>query len=185
MMWWVPVPIIISAHHQWIHNSSPCPLHTLDHVVFWLWIMPESTTLTRLKNLFKVMVSTHLSPISMLLVSSSFFIGCCIEYLPPCSPDYNVPIEQAFSTIKSHLRQQGITFFHSTGLYYELYCACDIITAEVTWGFFAHAGIWCDEPLLCLYYMNMYIYYFDKFRICLYTAVWVCEHKKLSRTWGY
>lgn len=62
-----------------------------------------------------------------------------IEYLLPYSPDYN-PIEQAFSAIKSHLRRQGITFFSSTGLYYELYCACDIITPEMTWGFFSHAG---------------------------------------------
>ncbi|KZP25465.1 hypothetical protein FIBSPDRAFT_733880, partial [Athelia psychrophila] len=62
-----------------------------------------------------------------------------LEYLPPYSPDYN-PIEQAFSAIKVHLRQHGLGFFGPRGLYYELYRACDIITAKMSWGFFSHAG---------------------------------------------
>ena len=69
----------------------------------------------------------------------SFGPGCRIEYLPPYSPDFN-PIEQAFSVIKTHLCHQGITFFSPRGLYYELYRACDVITPEMTWGFFAHSG---------------------------------------------
>jgi len=92
----------------------------------------------KLKNLCEVMVSTYLL-LCCCAQSQTLFAGCRIEYLPPYSPDYN-PIEQAFSAIKSHLRRQGITFFSSTGLYYELYRACDIITPEMTWGFFAHAG---------------------------------------------
>jgi transposase len=65
--------------------------------------------------------------------------GCRIEYLPPYSPDYN-PIEQAFSVIKAHLRCNGITFFESHALYYELYRACNVITPEMMWGFFLHSG---------------------------------------------
>jgi hypothetical protein len=70
------------------------------------------------------------------LISS---LGCHIEYLPPYSPDYN-PIEQAFSIIKAHLRRNGISFFHSDALYFKMYQACDIITPEMTWGFFARSG---------------------------------------------
>jgi len=65
--------------------------------------------------------------------------GCRIEYLPPYSPDYN-PIEQAFSVIKAHLRRNGFSFFASDLCYYEMYQACEIITPEMTWGFFAHSG---------------------------------------------
>lgn len=65
--------------------------------------------------------------------------GCRIEYLSPYSPDYN-PIELAFSAIKSHLRRQGISFFDNKAMYYELYRSCDIITPEMTWGFYSHAG---------------------------------------------
>ena len=65
--------------------------------------------------------------------------GCRIEYLPPYSPDYN-PIEQAFSVIKAHLHHNGIGFFEANALYYELYRACKIITPEMMWGFFSHAG---------------------------------------------
>jgi transposase len=68
-----------------------------------------------------------------------YCIGCHIEYLPPYSPDYNL-IEQAFSAIKSHLRRNGISFFEDHALYYELYRACEVITLEMTWGFFSHAG---------------------------------------------
>jgi transposase len=65
--------------------------------------------------------------------------GCRIEYLSPYSPDYN-PIEQAFSAIKAHLRRLGLSFYAYAALYYELYRACEIITPEMTWGFFSHAG---------------------------------------------
>jgi len=66
-------------------------------------------------------------------------LGCRIKYLPPYSPDYN-PIKQAFSVIKAHLRQNSISFFQSDALYLEMYQACDTITPEMTWGFFAHSG---------------------------------------------
>ena len=65
--------------------------------------------------------------------------GCRVEYLPPYSPDYN-PIEQAFSAIKSSLRRQGRSFFSEDALYYEMYRTCDVITPEMTWGFFHHSG---------------------------------------------
>jgi len=65
--------------------------------------------------------------------------GCRVEFLPPYSPDFN-PIEQAFSVIKSHLRRIGLSFYHDKALYYEMYRACDTITAEMTWGFFRHLG---------------------------------------------
>ncbi|KAJ7584276.1 hypothetical protein C8J56DRAFT_724197, partial [Mycena floridula] len=60
-------------------------------------------------------------------------------YLSPYSPDFN-PIEQSFSVIKAHLKRQGISFFQSKPQYYELYRACETITPEMTYGFFAHAG---------------------------------------------
>ncbi|KAF8992972.1 hypothetical protein BDZ89DRAFT_902073, partial [Hymenopellis radicata] len=62
-----------------------------------------------------------------------------IEYLPPYSPDYQ-PIEQAFSSIKSHLRRQGISFYQSKSQYYELYEAAAMITGSEAHGFFEHAG---------------------------------------------
>ncbi|KAH7918733.1 hypothetical protein BV22DRAFT_1024078, partial [Leucogyrophana mollusca] len=62
-----------------------------------------------------------------------------LEYLPPYSPDLN-PIEQAFSVIKAHLRRQGIGFHHSKAVYYELYQSCNVVTPEMTWGFFQHCG---------------------------------------------
>jgi transposase len=79
---------------------------------------------------------------SLLLTSShrlTVSSGCRIEYLPPYSPDFN-PIEQAFSVIKSYLRRSGLSFYHSQELYYEMYCACELITPEKTWGMFVHSG---------------------------------------------
>lgn len=70
---------------------------------------------------------------------NAFCIGCRIEYLPPYSPDYN-PIEQAFSAIKSYLKRLGLGFSHTGALYYELYRSCEIVTAEMSMGFFRHAG---------------------------------------------
>ncbi|KAI0037784.1 hypothetical protein FA95DRAFT_1506487, partial [Auriscalpium vulgare] len=62
-----------------------------------------------------------------------------LEYLPPYSPDYN-PIEQAFSVMESHLRRCGLSSYPSDQLYHEMYAACDVITPEMTWGFFSHSG---------------------------------------------
>jgi transposase len=61
-------------------------------------------------------------PFIILALTSS--LGCRIKYLPPYSPDYN-PIKQAFSVIKAHLCQNGISFFESDALYFEMYQACD------------------------------------------------------------
>jgi hypothetical protein len=98
--------------------------------------MLRSTMLRKLRILYIATVSL----ISDCIICSSHVTpGCRIEYLPPYSPDYN-PIEQAFSVIKAHLRRQGFSFFQSKALYYEMYRACDFITPEMTWGFFAHAG---------------------------------------------
>ncbi|KAJ7571867.1 hypothetical protein C8J56DRAFT_731360, partial [Mycena floridula] len=60
-------------------------------------------------------------------------------FLLPYSLDYN-PIEQSFSAIKSYLWRTGIYRYGSHQPYYELYCAAEIITPEMTWGFFRHSG---------------------------------------------
>lgn len=65
--------------------------------------------------------------------------GCCVEYLPPYSPDLN-PIEQAWSVIKSYLRRIGLSYGSKAQQYYELYKACKVIIPEMTWGFFHHSG---------------------------------------------
>ena len=65
--------------------------------------------------------------------------SCIIEYLPPYSPDFQ-PVELAFSVIKAHLRQSGLSFFTYNSHYYELYKACKEITPEMTWGMFQHTG---------------------------------------------
>jgi transposase len=62
-----------------------------------------------------------------------------IEYLSPYSPDYD-PIEQAFSVIKAWLRERGIHESLDNASYYELYRACQVITREMTWGFYCHSG---------------------------------------------
>jgi len=71
--------------------------------------------------------------------SSLTLSGCRVEYLPPYSPDFQ-PIEQGFSVIKSHLHCQGLGFYHSDLMYFELYNACTLITPKMTWGFFHHCG---------------------------------------------
>jgi transposase len=78
------------------------------------------------------------SPLNIVLLM--FATGCRIEYLPPYSPHYN-PIEQVFSVIKSYLRRIGIEGYPPSSAYYELYCAFGIITPEMTWGFYRHAGL--------------------------------------------
>jgi transposase len=73
------------------------------------------------------------------LARSHQFTGCLIEYLPPYSPNYN-PIEQAFSIIKTWLRKRGIYKSLDNASYYKLYQLCQVITREMTWGFFHHSG---------------------------------------------
>jgi len=90
----------------------------------------------------KLKILSEATVCGQLLVAEVFTdvdAGCRIEYLPPYSPDFN-PIEQAFSVIKAYLCRHSITFFGAKGLYYELYRTCDIITPEMTWGFFLHSG---------------------------------------------
>ncbi len=72
--------------------------------------------------------------------------GCRIEYLPAYSPDYN-PIEQAFAVIKKYIRRLGKQFTYAENPQYELYEACDIITAEHARSFFYHSGYHVDEML--------------------------------------
>jgi hypothetical protein len=69
------------------------------------------------------------------------FIGICIEYLPPYSPDLN-PIEEAFSKIKHWLRHYegyyGAT--HGDGILYDMLEVLEIITPEDAEGYFIQAG---------------------------------------------
>ena len=60
-------------------------------------------------------------------------------YLPPYCPEFQ-PIELAFSAIKAHLQRQGISFYGEQALCFELYEACDVITPEMTWGFWTECG---------------------------------------------
>ncbi|KAJ7350837.1 hypothetical protein DFH08DRAFT_695073, partial [Mycena albidolilacea] len=63
-----------------------------------------------------------------------------IEYLPPYSPHFQ-PVEQAFSTIKLYLRCIGISTLPASAVYYKLYKAFQIITLEMTWGFWHHCDL--------------------------------------------
>ena len=101
-------------------------------------------------------------------------LGCCIEYLPPYSPDYN-PIKQAFSVIQAHLCQNSISFFQSDVLYLEMYQACDTITPEMTWGFFAHSGymVWWTRQ----YYSVQYRRWLDS-----YQQLWI-QSKYVIMQW--
>lgn len=66
-------------------------------------------------------------------------LGCCLEYLPPYSPDYN-PIEQAFSVMKAYIARHSDHFKSAASPYYELYKVVQIITDDMSRGFFRHAG---------------------------------------------
>jgi transposase len=55
---------------------------------------------------------------------------CKLIFLPPYSPDLN-PIEQAFFSIKSHLRRNWQDFSLSV-----IDNACHNVTADMAWGFF-------------------------------------------------
>lgn len=59
-------------------------------------------------------------------------------YLPPYSPDLN-PIEEAFSQIKSFIRQNG-TLMSESGLLFDMYTAMDIVTADDALGYIRHSG---------------------------------------------
>ena len=65
--------------------------------------------------------------------------GCELVYLPPYSPDYN-PIEQAFSKLKSYLRE---VCARSQDMLMEVIGeALSTITASDAEGFFEHCGYW-------------------------------------------
>jgi transposase len=81
----------------------------------------------------------EVSILILLCMRANLSPGCLIEYLSPYSPDYN-PIEQAFSVIKAWLWERGIAESLENANYYKLYCACQIITQEMTWGFYSHSG---------------------------------------------
>lgn len=133
----------------------------------WLWQLPLTTSFPGLWSVLvmdnarihhsqeiKDLVHSYGASIFLLYVFNdwSAVSGCRIEFLPPYSPDYN-PIELAFSAIKNHLQHNGISFYSTNSLYSELYRACDVITPEMMWGFFAHSGylFWSD-------FMYMYTY---------------------------
>ena len=59
---------------------------------------------------------------------------CKLIFLPPYSPDLN-PIEQVFSSIKSHLRRHWEDFSLSI-----IDAACHNITADMAWGFIQSSG---------------------------------------------
>jgi len=118
--------LTLLSSYQWLRLpwSSKCPNHG----------QCTHSSLPRLMISFEDMVTI------LLLLTSSHRLtvssGCRIEYLPPYSPDFN-PIEQAFSVIKFTCAEVGSFTFSRT--YYEMYCACALITPEKTWGMFAHS----------------------------------------------
>ena len=139
---------------EYLHDDVVCILYAffskLTHISSYLW--PHLTqdlkvclswTMHRYITRPRLMISleaTVSNPSCILHVTfPKLVLGCRIEYLPPYSPDYN-PIEQAFLVIKSHLCRIGIAFYPPHMLYYELYSACELITAEKTYGMFEHSG---------------------------------------------
>ena len=63
--------------------------------------------------------------------------GCWFLYLPPYSPNLN-PIEQAFSTLKAHLRKRGARTF--SDLFEAISDICDLFTPNECWNSLANAG---------------------------------------------
>ncbi|WP_419538808.1 transposase [Paracoccus shandongensis] len=63
--------------------------------------------------------------------------GCWFLFLPPYSPDLN-PIEQAFSTLKAHLRKVGARAF--TELFNALRDICGMFTPAECWDYFQADG---------------------------------------------
>ncbi len=104
--------------------------------MFSLWTMLASIMDQKLRILLKNMVRAS---VQNEILHSPISPGVRIEYLPAYSPDFN-PIEQAFSVIKSHLRRSGIHFFNEDAAYYEMYRCFQLITPEMTYGFFRHSG---------------------------------------------
>ncbi len=65
--------------------------------------------------------------------------GCGLLYLPPYSPDFNNPIEEAFSKVKRFfLRMVGART--RGALLQAIGKALDAVTAKDARGFFAHRG---------------------------------------------
>jgi transposase len=64
----------------------------------------------------------------------NILLGCKLIFLPPYSPNLN-PIEQAFSAIKSYLRQCCYDF-----TFLSIDHACQNISSESAWAFFCASG---------------------------------------------
>ena len=69
------------------------------------------------------------------------YLGVCIEYLPPYSPDLN-PIKEAFSKIKVFIRRNNNIFQNvdDNGILYDMRNAMDVIMVEDAMGYFIHSG---------------------------------------------
>ena len=63
--------------------------------------------------------------------------GCWFLYLPPYSPDLN-PIEQAFSSLKAHLRRIGARSF--TSVFDAIGEVCYLYDPTECWNYFKAAG---------------------------------------------
>jgi hypothetical protein len=77
----------------------------------------------------------------LVLNITSLSLGVRIEYLPPYSPDLN-PIEESFSKIKHFLRchQDYYLAAEGDGILFDMLEVLDIITADDSASYFAHAG---------------------------------------------
>ena len=71
--------------------------------------------------------------------------GCELLYLPAYSPDYNNPIEEAFSKIKNLLRKAAAR--SKEALLEAIGAALSAITAGDARGFFEHAGYGLEGQL--------------------------------------
>lgn len=79
-------------------------------------------------------LSVHKSAHARTLIEAA---GCQVLFLPPYSPDFN-PIEQAFSKLKTHLRQEQQRTV--VGLWEAIGRGLNQITAHDARGWFRHCG---------------------------------------------
>ncbi|KIJ04819.1 hypothetical protein PAXINDRAFT_94250, partial [Paxillus involutus ATCC 200175] len=62
-----------------------------------------------------------------------------IVFLPPYSPDLN-PIEEAFLKIKAWIHRNSDVFAADDGMFYDMYEALFVVTAEDAQGYIRHSG---------------------------------------------
>ena len=111
---------------------SPFPILTRVLEVSSSWTTATSTILRRYAHLLKTMlVGTYQYSGDIILNN---FLDCKLLFLPPYSPDLN-PIEQAFSSIKNHLKRYCNDYSFSV-----IDCACQNISSDNAWGFFRALG---------------------------------------------